>query len=205
MKKIAAIIAALCLLAGCMPKTVISPTYDFSQVQRIGIMAFESPWQTLQGTENLFAKHSSKPFNPKLAHVFFISGMIEAWGRGFDKIKAACNALYDTPIPEYDISDGGIMVLCKPNEKYLLLMRKDRLGIDESIMSRFRAEEASSVLQIMECVVANGSINNAEAREATGKSKSTITRLLAKMCTIGLIISEGSGPAVRYKKSVQFS
>ena len=131
--------------------------------------------------------------------------MIEAWGRGFDKIRTACDSLYSTPMPEYDISDEGIMVFCKPNEKYLLLMRKDRLGIDESILSRFRAEEASSVLQIMECVVANGSINNAVAREATGKSKPTITRLLAKMCTIGLIVSEGSGPAVRYKKSAQVS
>ena len=97
------------------------------------------------------------------------------------------------------------MVLCRPNEKYLLLMRKDRLGIDESIMSRFRAEESTSVLQIMECIATNGSINNAEAREATGKSKPTITRLLSKMCSIGLLVSEGSGPAVRYKKMVQFS
>jgi len=159
----------------------------------------------LRTTESLFAKHSSKPFNPKLAHVFFISGMIEAWGRGFDKIRAACDSLYSTPMPQYDISDEGVMVLCRPNEKYLLLMRKDRLGIDESILSRFRAEEASSVLQIMEYVVADGSISNAEAREATGKSKPTITRLLAKMCTIGLIVSEGSGPAVRYRKSAQIS
>jgi len=107
-------------------------------------------------------------------------------------------------MPEYDISDEGIMVHCLPNDKYLLLMRKDRLGIDESILSRFRAEEASSVLQIMELIVANGSINNAEAREATGKSKPTITRLLAKMCTIDLIVSEGSGPAVRYKNRLSF-
>ena len=57
MRKLSGIIAALCLLAGCMPKTVISPTYDFSQVRRIGIMAFESPWQTMQGAENLFAKY----------------------------------------------------------------------------------------------------------------------------------------------------
>lgn len=159
----------------------------------------------LRTTENLFAKHSSKPFNPKLAHIFFISGMIEAWGRGFDKIRTACDSLYSTPMPEYDISDEGIMVFCKPNEKYLLLLKKDRLGIDESILSRFRADEASSILQIMELIVANGSINNAEARETTGKSKPTITRLLSKMCTVGLIISEGSGPAVRYKKSAQIS
>lgn len=57
MKKIAGFLAVLCLLAGCMPKTVISPTYDFSQMHRIGIMAFDSPWQTLQGAENLFAKY----------------------------------------------------------------------------------------------------------------------------------------------------
>lgn len=131
--------------------------------------------------------------------------MIEAWGRGFDKIRTACDSLYSTPMPEYDISDEGIMVFCKPNDKYLLLLRKDRLSIDESILSRFRAEEASSVLQIMELIVANGSINNAEAREVTGKSKPTITRLLSKMCTVGLTVSEGSGPAVRYKKSAQIS
>ena len=55
----------------------------------------------LNTTEKLFAKHSSKPFNPKLAQIFFKSGMIETWGRGFDKIREAC-AKYDAPLPEYD-------------------------------------------------------------------------------------------------------
>jgi ATP-dependent DNA helicase RecG len=44
----------------------------------------------LDTTEKLFLKHSSKPFNPKLAQIFFKSGMIERWGRGFDKIREAC-------------------------------------------------------------------------------------------------------------------
>ncbi len=35
-------------------------------------------------------KHSLKPFNPKLAEVFFKNGMIEAWGRSFEKIREAC-------------------------------------------------------------------------------------------------------------------
>lgn len=38
----------------------------------------------------------------------FKSGMIEAWGRGFDKIKDAC-AKYDGRLPEYTISASGIM------------------------------------------------------------------------------------------------
>ena len=58
MKKIAGLfLGFIFCLAGCMPKTVISPTYDFDRMQRIGIMAFNSPWQAMQGVENLFAKY----------------------------------------------------------------------------------------------------------------------------------------------------
>ena len=58
MKKITLFLLAVCLgLAGCLPKTVISRTYDFSKMQRIGVMSFNSPWQTMQGEENLFAKY----------------------------------------------------------------------------------------------------------------------------------------------------
>jgi hypothetical protein len=48
---------ALCALAGCAAQTVISPTYNFGAMQRIGIMAFESPWQSFKGSENVFAKY----------------------------------------------------------------------------------------------------------------------------------------------------
>lgn len=49
--------AALLLLAGCTPKTVISQSYDFSQMNRIGVMAFENSYASMQGVENLFAKY----------------------------------------------------------------------------------------------------------------------------------------------------
>ncbi len=86
----------------------------------------------LDSTEKLFEKHSSKPYNPKLANVFFKSGLIEAWGRGFDKIKEAC-AKYDGRLPEYNISVSGIMVLCKVCDKYLeLLNDKEDLHLCQS-------------------------------------------------------------------------
>lgn len=50
--------------------------------------------------------------------------MIEAWGRSFEKIREAC-ALYDGPLPEYEINEAGIMVLCKACDKYLELLRND--------------------------------------------------------------------------------
>lgn len=56
--------------------------------------------------------------------------MIESWGRGFDKIKEECEA-NNTPLPKYEISERGIMVLCKPGEKYLKLLKKYGLGTKE--------------------------------------------------------------------------
>ena len=50
--------------------------------------------------------------------------MIEAWGRGFDKIKDAC-AKYEGTLPEYDINKSGIMVICKACDRYLELLRND--------------------------------------------------------------------------------
>lgn len=106
---------------------------DYSSCNPIQISVYEDKiyiWNdgemppNLDSTDKLFMKHSSKPYNPKLANVFFKSGMIEAWGRGFEKIKEACG-LYDGPLPEYEINESGIMVLCKACDRYIELLRND--------------------------------------------------------------------------------
>lgn len=58
MRKLFAFFVLFCWsVLGCTPKTVISKTYDFNRMNRIGIMAFSSPWSSLKGVENLFAKY----------------------------------------------------------------------------------------------------------------------------------------------------
>lgn len=58
MRKILFSFTALCLLlAGCTPKTVISQSYNFGNMKRIGVMPFASSWDSLKGVENLFAKY----------------------------------------------------------------------------------------------------------------------------------------------------
>lgn len=63
----------------------------------------------------------------------------EALKRGFEKIKEGC-ALYDGPLPEYDINESGIMVLCKACDRYLeLLAQNENLNFvicDERIKER---------------------------------------------------------------------
>ena len=53
------LLACVCLLGclACTPKTVLSPTYNFDRMNRIGIMAFSNAWADLNGVENLFAKY----------------------------------------------------------------------------------------------------------------------------------------------------
>ena len=135
---------------------------DYSACNPIQISVYEDKiyiWndgempEGLDSTEKLFMKHSSKPYNPKLANIFFMSGMIEAWGRGFDKIKEAC-ARYDGPLPEYNISKSGVMVLCKACDRYLKLLKDDnhhdQNGYDVVKMILDFCKEAKSVLEIME-------------------------------------------------------
>ncbi len=54
----------------------------------------------------LLAAHSSSPYNPAIANAFFRAGEIEAWGRGVERIFAACEAAGSPkPVLRYDPYD----------------------------------------------------------------------------------------------------
>ena len=183
--------------ASCNP-VQISVYEDHMYIWNDGLMP-----ENLRTTESLFVKHSSKPFNPKLAHVFFISGMIEAWGRGFDKIKAACDALYHTPVPEYDITTDGIMVHCKANQRYLELSGQEWVKTDDPMMAAFRDDELPFVDTILKMIDQKGYVKNADVKAMMGKSAATAKRLLSKMVSAHLIMLEGTGRGQRYVKWVK--
>lgn len=114
--------------------------------------------------------------------------MIEAWGRGFEKIKEACG-LYDGPLPEYEINESGIMVLCKACDMYLdLLSRKekvDSLISDERIMSEKMNElKKEPIVKIVNYLKDNEEITTAKGVEITGKSVAQVRRYLKTLCEI---------------------
>ena len=53
--------------------------------------------------------HDSRPPNPDVANTFFRAGLIEAWGRGYEKIRDACREA-GAPAPEVEF-DGGVRLL----------------------------------------------------------------------------------------------
>ena len=57
----------------------------------------------------LKGKHPSQPFNPDVANAFFRAGMIEAWGRGIERILEACRTA-NTPEPRLRYEPSGLWV-----------------------------------------------------------------------------------------------
>lgn len=175
---------------------------DYSSCNPIQISVYEDKiyiWNdgemtpNLDSTDKLFMKHSSKPYNPKLANIFFKSGMIEAWGRGFEKIREAC-ALYDGPLPEYEINEAGIMVLCKACDRYLELLpakkKVDSIISDERIMSEKMSElRKEPIAKIVNYLKDNEEITTAKGVEITGKSEAQVRRYLKVLCDLGIIES----------------
>lgn len=173
---------------------------DYSSCNPIQISVYEDKlyiWNdgemppNLNTTEKLFSKHSSKPYNPKLANIFFKSGMIEAWGRGFDKIREACMS-YGGPLPEYEINASGIMVYCKACDKYRRLMKnRDKINsliFDDRIMSEKMSElKGTSIMQIVDYLKYNDEITTKKGVEITEKSEAQVRRYLKTLCTIGLL------------------
>ena len=59
--------------------------------------------------ERVYEKHEFVPHNPKIADVSFRSGDVEAWGRGFLKIKAECKRV-NAQLPLIDAENGGVSI-----------------------------------------------------------------------------------------------
>ena len=159
----------------------------------------------LRTTEQLFQKHSSKPFNPKLAHIFFMSGMIEAWGRGFEKIQTACEETM-TPLPEYDISKEGIMVLCRANSQYLQLLN-DKIRVNgvngvngvnsgandgDDIAHDYASVLTEKELEVLRYIMAHPQAKLDEISNETGTKRRTLDRYISKMKKLSIVSQEGS-------------
>lgn len=70
--------------------------------------------------ETLLGAHTSKPYNPDIARVFYRAGYIESWGRGIQKICDACKNL-GTDEPEYIVHGEDIMVKFKALQRAKVL------------------------------------------------------------------------------------
>ena len=149
--------------------------------------------KNLDSVEKLFGKHSSDPFNPNLAQVFFKSGLIEAWGRGFDKIRKGCEE-YGGELPGYEISENGIMVLCKACPAYLNLLKsgagttngskgKDEMNREDNADSR--EDNADNKTLVINAIARNSRLTVRQLATELPISKATVERTLKALQKVG--------------------
>ena len=94
---------------------------------RIVIFNMGSWSKRVPADERVYNKHESVPYNPKIADVSFRSGDVEAWGRGFLKIKTECKKI-NAPLPLIDAENGGVLISASGCEKYMSMLRYGQYG-----------------------------------------------------------------------------
>lgn len=161
----------------------------------------DGKWPENLPIEEIYKKHSSIPYNPKIADVFYKAGDIESWGRGFDKIMEVCKE-EKAPYPVIDTDSRGIMVLCKPCEKYNKLLR-DKRGkeiLPNVKLEKLSQEEQDRMAPILKYLDDNSIITNAIGCGLLGKSVATTKRYLKRLCEVGILDQKGAGRSSYYER-----
>ena len=161
--------------------------------------------------DDLLLPHKSVPYNPDIANVFYKAGYIESWGRGIDKIFAACKEL-GAEDPEYDIIGGDITICLKAiGLDYSTDKASNKAlhsggdnggdggnsGGDGGIFPNGSSDNEQIVyLQVIE----DGSLTAKQISDITGITKRTVERTLKKLKDKGVIIRIGSSRSGRWEK-----
>jgi ATP-dependent DNA helicase RecG len=114
--------------------------------------------------ERLKSKHPSQPYNPDVANAFFRAGMIEAWGRGIERVIQACLAHGLEP-PELKYEGSGLWVTFRfrsPQEP-----RPEEAGTKPAL-SRHQADvlrQASTESSLVELMEVTGRTDRTKFRD----------------------------------------
>lgn len=146
--------------------------------------------------ERLFQEHVSKPSNPNLANVFFKCGMVESWGRGFEKIISYYKE-NESKLPEIDHSLGGVTARCFASDGYLKLEREH--AKDPFYNGKKVNDPINGFCDIVLAVLKEyPEATYNEIAMKSGKSTATVKRVLAKLKADGKIVREGSKKTGRW-------
>lgn len=138
---------------------------------------------------NLMQKHASVPYNPNIAHVFYLAGFIESWGRGIEKICAACKNA-NVPVPEYTVNPGDIMIkFIAPEE---LVVRSVRPKVTEKVIEKVIENLDDKSLKILKLLVEDPGYTAVILSEKLSLSRKTISERIKKLRENKIIERVGS-------------
>lgn len=130
--------------------------------------------------ENLYEKHSSRPYNPNIAHVFYLAGHIESWGRGIEKICNSCKA-NNFPLPIYHLHPSDIMIQFNAS-KELVIEDNDRVT----------DRVTDSMMQILNLLREDPAYSYHNLADKTRMSRKTVAVNIRKLKELNYITRIGS-------------
>lgn len=161
--------------------------------------------------ETLMQEHESRPRNKLIAKAFYLAGFIEAWGRGYDKIR---QGFMDEglEIPVFEEVRGGILATIK-REKFLALLSKNVGNVSEP--RTFQSQNVGNSEQnvgnmsetcrkhiyeelterqriILDLIKEDDNVSSKKMSETLSVTTRTIERDLSAMQKRGVLVREGT-------------
>ena len=143
--------------------------------------------------ENLLNSHTSQPFNPSIAHAFYLAGLIESWGRGIERIFKACEA-DGIPHPEYTVHPSDIMIkFTSPEDR---IIRSGRRIVPEQFTDKFTDSFTDKLTEkervILELLAGNPHYTTSELAGLLSVSRQTVAKNVKALKNKGAIKRYGS-------------
>lgn len=137
--------------------------------------------------EHLFEPHASRPWNPLIAHVFYLRGIIEEWGRGTIKMAEFATSA-GLPHPEIQ-DDGDCVTVCFRHGLYT-----PPLPEREDVSKRQR-----TILTLLNR--AGGTLSISEIHSQMGEDIGirSLRADMAVLKALGLVAPTGRGRFARWK------
>ena len=137
--------------------------------------------------EALFQPHESLPWNPLIARVFYLRGIIEQWGRGTIKMRELTTSA-GLPPPEIEDAGGCVTVRFRPGTYVPSRVERDITDRQRAILSLLAGTRDGYALREI-VLLLNGSATSRQVRED-----------LWILRTLGLAECRGRGRGARWNR-----
>lgn len=134
--------------------------------------------------ENLMGKHASLPYNPDIAHIFYLAGLIESWGRGIEKI---CDSLKadNLPMPEYTVHPGDIMIKFSGPEDRII-------RVTDRVTNRVSEKVTDKEKRVLELIIEDPGYTTTQIAEKMSVTRKTVSGYIRSLKEKGIIERIGS-------------
>jgi ATP-dependent DNA helicase RecG len=134
--------------------------------------------------EDMRTRRTSRPYNPLIANAFFKSGMVEAWGRGVERINESLTASNRAEV-EYDYNGSDMTAVFNT-------AGKSEGGINGGISGGIKLELGDSAGQALAVIKAAPTTTTMALAKTLGKSEPSAAKLIDELKRKGYIIRRGS-------------